>query len=381
MGMKGFVYPLILAIFLFYSNCIYANSIKVVFINPGHPKGDTTGAFWSNVNRFMQAAANDLNIKLTTLYANRNHILMKSLATGIAKYKPDYVVIVNEKGVGVELVKSIARHKIPIFTLLNKLDKDERLKLTKQQQSLIIGSLTPNNRLAGKRLMADLLKLHNQKPVKKKLYNVLAIQGDYRSAAALERKKGLELFITSNSQLDLLDSPTANWSQQEAYQKVKGLLKRAPIDIIWAANDPMAVGAKKAVTEANLPYPVTIGGFNWDKPDEKYTIDISYGGHVILGAKALVMLSDFHNQIMLPCEMHLKLDIFRPSNGNNLQLYASNTRGKKLERFDFSRFSKAHSNTASFDLMNFISQEYLQLASSYDANECSNQLISLNKGL
>ncbi|MCC2618203.1 hypothetical protein LJ739_18245 [Aestuariibacter halophilus] len=71
---------------------------RVVFINPGHPDKDATGRFWSNVNRFMQAAATDFGIDLISLYAQRNHLLMTSLVTQIDNLKPDYVILVNEKG-------------------------------------------------------------------------------------------------------------------------------------------------------------------------------------------------------------------------------------------------------------------------------------------
>ena len=60
--------------------------LKVMFLNPGHPSNNPTGYFWPNVNYFMQEAAEDLDINLTTIYANRNHILMKSFAKDVIKH-------------------------------------------------------------------------------------------------------------------------------------------------------------------------------------------------------------------------------------------------------------------------------------------------------
>ncbi|TMP77084.1 sugar ABC transporter substrate-binding protein, partial [Pseudoalteromonas sp. S983] len=91
----------------------------------GHPSDNPTGHFWPNVNYFMQEAADDLNINLTTIYANRNHILMKSFAKDVIENKPDFAVIVNEKGVATSLVNKITAQKIKVFMLLNDLTNEE----------------------------------------------------------------------------------------------------------------------------------------------------------------------------------------------------------------------------------------------------------------
>ena len=102
---------------LFCSAITYARDINVVFLNPGHPSDNATGKFWSNVTRFMEAASNDLDINLVTIYAYRNHVLMKSLTQQVIEQKPDYVILVNEKGIALNIFKEIAAHEIPVFML------------------------------------------------------------------------------------------------------------------------------------------------------------------------------------------------------------------------------------------------------------------------
>ncbi|WP_386032881.1 ABC transporter substrate-binding protein [Thalassotalea euphylliae] len=358
------------------SNVTIASDFKVVFINPGHPDRDSTGTFWSTVNHVMLAAADDLNIELITLFANRDHILMKELANDVAKHRPDFAIIVNEKGAGLELAKTIAGHDIPIFTLLNGFSLAERATLTDKQKSSIIGSLTPDNFNAGKLLAKDLVALHRLKYVNQSSFNLLALQGDYRSAAAIERGKGLSDFLSTQPDIDLIDNPVANWSKDEAYLKVKGLLRRQRIDIIWAANDPMAFGASRAVKEANLPYKVTIGGFNWDEANSLYPIDISYGGHVTLGAKALVMLKDFKANSMQPCEMHQTVNIFEPSSEDRVARFNANISDRSYERFDFKRFSKSHPNRASFVMESFVSRIYKAADNVLDNISCPKIIIN-----
>jgi hypothetical protein len=116
---SGYLYRLAITIFLVsYSSALFCQvrtEFKVVFVNPGYENENPTGNFWSNVTHFMDAAANDLNIELVTIYAQRNRILMANLTEKIIAHSPDYVILVNEKGVAFSLVKQISTHDIPIL--------------------------------------------------------------------------------------------------------------------------------------------------------------------------------------------------------------------------------------------------------------------------
>lgn len=368
--MKRF-YPLFFVVcFAWLGAPLHAADFKVVFINPGHPQGDDTGVFWSEVNRFMQAAAKDLNIELISLFANRNHIEMKRLANVITMHEPNYVILVNEKGVGVDLVRLIAPHLIPMFTLLNGFTKDELAKLTAKEKALLVGNLVPNNLLAGQGLMEELYQSHAITNGTSATIEVLALLGDYRSWAATERQTGLNTAISSNENLHLLDASVANWSKSEAYRKVKSILRRQDVDIIWAANDPMAFGAKQAVKEAGLSNKVTIGGINWDVAYQDSPFELSFGGHVILGARALVMLADHHKGLMKDCEMHVKHNIFQSSSEGKLTKFIANTNDKNIKQFDFALFSKLNKNPVPFDLNVFISRDYQSQPYSVPQNTC-----------
>lgn len=369
--MKRFLNLHIFVLVATFCSSLSAAELKIVFINPGHPQGDETGKFWSDVDRFMQAAAKDLNIELITLFAERNHIQMKDMAKSVVKHQPDYVIIVNEKGVGINLVKLIAPYNLPIFTLLNGFTQNELSRLTEQQKKLLIGDLVPNNFLVGKGLMQSLYQSHKGSRNKSEHVEVLALLGDYRSWAATERQAGLDAEISANDKLTLFDSTVSNWSQAEAYRKVKAVLHRHSIDIIWAANDPMAFGANIAVKEAGLTEQVTIGGINWDLTYQSGPIDVSFGGHVTLGAKSLVMLADHHAGLMKNCEMRVKHNIFQSSNRDRLVRFLANTKGNNVESFDFARFSKKHKTPVVYDLNVFINNSYQTEPFSRPVNKCS----------
>lgn len=327
-------------ILTFFSSVTLAKKLNIVFVNPGHPSQNMTGNFWSNVTLFMQAAADDLNIELTTIYAHRNHILMRSLVDNVIAKKPDYVVLVNEKAAALPLLKSLTANEIPVFMLLNSFNHADFELLTPKERTYLRGSIVPNNYEVGKFLMAELLThystLPNVDPRAKK--HVFALQGDYATPASLARESGLRDALAQYSDVELLDSSVAAWSADKAYQKVIGIAQRHPIHIIWAANDAMAFGAKKAMTALNVNYPYVVGGINWDISDNNLTLDISYGGHVVLGAFALVMLRDIDNGDRKPPNHHLTVDIFESSLSSFARLFKQQLMNREFARYNFAKF-------------------------------------------
>jgi ABC-type sugar transport system substrate-binding protein len=330
-------------------------SIKIVFLNPGNPNENSTGDFWLNVTRFMEAAANDLNIELVTIYAHRNHILMKKQGQEILKHKPNYVILVNEKASALRLIKQITEHDIPVFMLLNTLDKKDVALLSDKERTLLCGSLIPNNYIAGKSLLNGLVQTYESQPDKldtKIQLNLLALQGDYNTQASRAREQGLSDALKNYKQLTYVDSSVANWSKDQAYQKVKGILKRTRVNIIWAANDAMAFGAKKAVMELKQPYPIIIGGVNWDIDDPHYPINLSFGGHVSLGAMALVMIKDINDDRLPSNERHQIIDIFESNLSPSYKPFIKRLHENKLDNYNFLKFSHASTNKLLYTIEN-----------------------------
>ena len=330
-----------------------AHSFKVIFVNPGHPQENSTGNFWGNVTLFMEAAANDLNIELVTVYAYRNHILMKSLVEQVVAQKPKYVVVVNEKGIALPMVKHFASHGVASFMLLNNLSNDDIASLTAQERRFVTGSVTPDNYSVGRKLLNDLVRNYKilvDEPAMKKELRLLALKGDYTTPASLARTQGFLDALNDHKQVVLIDSTVANWSRQQAYQKVKGILQHTSIDIIWTANDAMALGAKEAVLEKELQNKVIIGGINWDLDDSQYTLSLSYGGHVTLGAKSLVMLRDIDDNLLPQGERHQELDIFVSSINPHYSRFIKRFSQEKLQQYDFSCFSLSSEKTLPFSI-------------------------------
>lgn len=324
-----------------------------MFLNPGHPSNNPTGHFWPNVNYFMQEAADDLDINLTTIYANRNHILMKSFADDVIKEKPDYAVIVNEKGVAIQLVRKITTQKIRVFMLLNDLSDEELNSLTDEQRQYYAGSLTPNNYDAGFKLAEQLYKSYELSASKKQSkVTVLALHGDSTSPASIERKQGLNDFLASHPNIQLIDSTVASWSKQQAFEKVQGVIKRKHIDIIWAANDAMACGATSAVSNYLRPPITKVGGINWDDDIPEGRLTVSVGGHVTLGAYAMVMIKELSEGKRLP--ERIEHSIFQHSNIKSYKAFMSALQQKRFNQCNFADFLSDSDTKRMFSIDNLI---------------------------
>jgi len=85
--------------------------------------------------------------------------------------------------------------------------------------------------------------------------NIAELQGTVGSAPAIDRKKGFEEVLKANTKLQIIRSQSGEFTRakgkevMEAFLKVKDGKK---IDLLYAHNDDMAIGAIQAIEEAGL---------------------------------------------------------------------------------------------------------------------------------
>lgn len=93
---------------------------------------------------------------------------------------------------------------------------------------------------------------------------IIALQGILDTGAAKDRYAGLEESLAANTDVELLDQQTANFSRAEALDVTKTLLAKHGDDIkgIWAANDDMALGALEALKAAGKEGEVAVVGID-----------------------------------------------------------------------------------------------------------------------
>jgi ABC-type sugar transport system substrate-binding protein len=82
--------------------------------------------------------------------------------------------------------------------------------------------------------------------------NIAELQGTTGSAPAIDRQKGFKEAIAANPHLRIITSQTGNFTRAEGKQVMEAFLKANPkIDLLFAHNDDMALGAIEAITAAN----------------------------------------------------------------------------------------------------------------------------------
>ena len=85
--------------------------------------------------------------------------------------------------------------------------------------------------------------------------NIAELQGTVGSAPAIDRKKGFEEVLKANAKLQIIRSQSGEFTRakgkevMEAFLKVKDGKK---IDVLYAHNDDMAIGAIQAIEEAGM---------------------------------------------------------------------------------------------------------------------------------
>jgi len=98
----------------------------------------------------------------------------------------------------------------------------------------------------GKRVGEWVDKNLGSKPI-----NVVELEGTTGSAPALDRKKGFDGVVAGNPNIKIVASQTGNFTRSEGKQVMEGLLQsQKQIDVLFAHNDDMALGAIEAIEAA-----------------------------------------------------------------------------------------------------------------------------------
>ena len=270
---------------------------RVVFLNPGEPFDRGAGPYWSLVAKSMSAAATSLGVELEMLHGERDHLLMLRQAEEVAlrSNPPDYIVIVNEKSTAPQMLQMFAASRAKILLLHNDLTPEQRRSIGNERERIPnwIGTVTTDARQATHRLMEHLYsRLGEQEP------RIIGITGDPNTPVSLQRAQGVEDCVSRAGRGRINQLVFGNWGYADGESKAAILLARYPdTNIIWAANDSMALGALQAVKVRDAS--VLVGGMGgW--PDAISSIaagglTATAAGNFVVGPFAIILLYDYHH--------------------------------------------------------------------------------------
>jgi len=326
---------------------------RVLFLNPGEPVERGKGPHWRMAARFMAVAAKAFGMQLEVLYAERDHLLMLRQAEEVAQRSewPDYIVIVNEKLAGPQMLKTLARTGSKVLMIHNDLTPEQRREVGNEREQMRhwIGTATTDEAAAEYRLMAELVRqLGDKEP------RVIGITGDRATPVSLERAQGVSEFMVRSGRGQVLQTAFSDWSVTDAESKAHLLLSRYPeANIVWAANDSMALGALRAVRARNAK--VLVGGSGaW--PDALASmaeggLAASVGSHFLIGAWAMVLLYDYHQGMDFAAAggPTLKIDHMHVVNRESAARFDQAVY-QRQDAMDFTSFSRAlHPKAGRYD--------------------------------
>ena len=328
---------------------------KVTFINPGFAdKG-----FWKAVTDTMTAAAEQLGFELEVRSADRQWPKMVREAEqviGLAD-KPDFLILVNEHQQGARLLELADKAGIPTLMLLNSLTQEQRDSYGAPRKELKnwLGSLTPNNEIAGYEMAQSLVHaIEARKNSNSASIALLTLAGDNTTPASLFRLQGLDRALDEYPVLKEQRRISVNWSADEAYKRTQLWLKSGqPLSAIWAANDPIALGALNAIREAGLKpgIDVAVSGLNWSPEAIEHVrngeMTLTHGGHFLAGAWIMVMLYDYvkgHDFASTSTEVNFPMTAI---NQTNAPSYLEHFGDQQWSSIDFKAFSLSHSSPQS----------------------------------
>src|SRR3954471_15020635 len=200
---------------------------------------------WRTANsESIKQSAKDAGIELKFADAQqKQENQIKAIRSFIAQ-KVDVIAFspVVETGWDTVLMEAKAAH-IPVILTDRAVDsKDKSLYVT------FMGSdFTEEGRKAGR-------WLENATKGKPGPINVVELQGTVGSAPAIDRKKGFEEIVSGDSRIKILRSQTGDFTRAKGKEVMEAFLKAEGknINVLYAHNDDMAIGAIQAIEEAGM---------------------------------------------------------------------------------------------------------------------------------
>ncbi len=285
-------------------------SVSVTFINPGG-----ASAFWGDVSATMAAAAEDLDIDLEVIHTDRDRIKMVEASRTLAARTdlPDYVILVNELQQAPVMLEALQPTGVPVFVLLNRMTPDQREAFVASGGDLsrIVASIVPDNEIAGYEMAMSVISAARSRGLDEDGLHLLALLGDTATPAALAREAGMMRALEENPDVTLVRAFPVMWSEETAYERTASVLRRFDLDAVWAANDQIALGARRAAREAGKTpgESIVFAGLNWSTEGLSAVrageMTMTHGGHFFAGAWSMVMIRDLADGL-LPQGSHVE---------------------------------------------------------------------------
>ncbi|MCK1392248.1 ABC transporter substrate-binding protein [Bradyrhizobium sp. 1] len=339
-----------------------AKPLNIVFVNPGK----TGEVYWDMVAQTMKAAGRKLDAHVEVLTSERNYRTMQELGLGVVTRpdKPDFLILSNEESAAVPVLEAAEAAGVKTLLLSNTLIGEDAVRLGPPRQKLKtwLGDITTDLQTAGARMANALISRARaekwQSPDGK--IHILGIGGDEITPASIARNAGLKLAADAAPDVVVDRMLFANWTQSEAEQVTANYLgwasrKEIRPAGIWAGNDPMALGALRAVTAAGLMpgRNIEVVGLNWSEDAlreiKSGRLLLTDGGHFLLGGWSIVLLRDYADGCdFAAASAHIEVKTSAITR-TNLGSVGDLIKNRAFDRIDFTRFRAKAGRCGQYD--------------------------------
>ncbi|MEZ8823702.1 diguanylate cyclase [Vibrio amylolyticus] len=347
------------------------------------PRSETPA--WQSQISFAQAAADDLGITLHVYNANNESEKMLFQVHQATEKGVDGILFMNYEQIGEQILAIAERNNIPSVVYNTGFVASELLPRTKY--SSWIGSITPDDQKAGSLLTEQLLLIAKKREVEQ--IKLLVINGNMNEASAQQRNQGLKLFIKHHSKAQIVaeGNTGVEWSRYEAKQLFKQHYQKHPeINMVWAASDTLALGARDAMRELSIPLDsIIIGGIDWLPEALKVINDgapyISIGGHFTEAAWGVILLNDYLNGNDFVAESTQFYSRMYAINKQNIDSF-QNFIGDNWQRINFNDLSKNHEDGELYNFsIKYLLDNYYQFSNSLRLTEEEKQWLAQHDNL
>jgi ABC-type sugar transport system substrate-binding protein len=313
--------------------------------------GDRENNFWVRMGEFAEAVAEDLNIDFRAVYPTPATYVIKKkgerLLAGLGKN--DYFITGYFDSVTSDLLDLAEERRIRTFIINTEiLDQDQvRMGSPRDKSRHWIGHMRPNDVQAGYQVADELLK-HFERP---ETVRMAALNGDPSVQVAHDREAGLKQRLNEAPGAELVEVGTADWIEESALVTARNLMeKHAGINAFWAASDPMALGAIRAIkeTDKTLGEDIVVASIDWTGRGLKAVRDgdmlANVGGHFMEAGIALLLLYDYHHGQDFAGELGTRFKTpMYPVNRENIETYFEKVgTDPDWSSIDFTQFTKTH---------------------------------------
>lgn len=305
--------------------------------------------FWTSFIRNMQVAGEQLKIDVTVHQGDGSHLAMIQKAEELARgpHRPDVLMFKSFKNNGEHILRIATQHHIKAFSVNAPIQMGSI-----PYSPALIGELLPDDEQAG----YELVKALRAKMLSRKLTHIhlIAINGDQADSPAQLRAKGLQRAIREFKDVTLHQLVYDGWAAPQTAERFKLLKQRYPmVNAVWGGNDVIALRVVKQAKASGLRLgeSIFIGGIDISPEGLNAVANgdmvASIGGHILDGARALVLLFDYSKFGKL--EQKSWLTPMLPVTAAEVSLYSRLLDPKKKVPIDFRRYSKWLNPKSSYD--------------------------------